>query len=237
VTGDDLDDAALRRLLAKVIGALGHDLRTPLGTIVNYASVLEGDPVPAAEEVRDIADRVRLQAKRVVDVAQLLSDALLLVASPPESTTGEAKSLMQAVLDSMNCGIRLVSPPARPEDEPGAVELDPRIVGFAVQAWLAVERIVRPELPREARLRVERLDRHVRLDLEFDGGADLPVAGVPIDDYVRDVGVKIPPARRFALEIAVTLLDCCDGKLTLSGKPGRASALRLELAQGRRRER
>lgn len=237
MTGDALGDAALQCLLERVIGALGHDLRTPLGTIVNYASVLEGDPVPAACELRDIAERVRRQAKRVVDVAQLLSDALLLVASPPVSAIGEAKALLQAILDPMNCGIQLVSTPTRLEDDAGAVELDPRIVGFAVQAWLAVERSVRPELPREARLRVERLDRHVRLDLAFDGAAGLPVAAVPIDDYVRDVGVKIPPARRFALEIAVALLDCSGGKLTLSGKPGRASALRLELAQGRRSER
>jgi hypothetical protein len=237
VTGDGLGDAALQCLLEKVVGALGHDLRTPLGTIVNYAAVLEGDPVPATCELRDIAERVRRQAKRVVDIAQLLSDALLLVASPPVSVCGEAKSLLQAVLDPMNYRIRLVSSPTPPGVAPGAVELDPRIVGFAVQAWLAVERTVRPELPCEARLRVERLDRHVRLDLAFDGAADLPVAAVPIDDYVRNVDVKIPPARRFALEIAAALLDCSGGKLTLSGKPGRDSALRLELAQGRRRER
>jgi len=237
VTGDEVGDAALRRFLAKVGGALGHDLRTPLGTIVNCAAVLEGDPVPADGEIRDLADRVRRQAMRVVDVAQLLSDALLLVASPPMTVTGEAITLLQSIVDETNRGIRLVPAPMQPDDAPRVIEVDPRVVGFAAQAWLAVEGVVRPELPREARLRVERLDEDLRIELAFDGAADLPVAAVPIDEYVRDVGVKIPPARRFALEIALALLECSGGELTLSGKPGRGPALRLKFTQGRLCER
>lgn len=237
MTGDEPGDAALRRFLAKVVGVLGHDLRTPLGTIVNCAAVLESDPVPAHEEIRDLADRVRRQARRVVDVAQLLSDALLLVASPPMTVTGEATTLLQSIVDETNRGIRLVPTPTQPDETPQVIEFDARVVAFAAQAWLAVEEVVRPELPREARLGVERRDGHVRIELAFDGAADLPVAAVPIDDYVRDVGVKIPPARRFGLEIAVALLDCGGGELTLSGKPGRGPALRLDLSQGRRRAR
>jgi len=237
VTGGELGDAALRRLLMKVVGALGHDLRTPLGTIVNCAAVLAGDPVPADGEIRDLADRVRRQARRVVDVAQLLSDALLLVASPPMTVTGEAITLLQSVLDETNRGIRLVPAPMQPDGTPRVIDVDPRVVGFAAQAWLAVEETVRPELPREARLRVERLDEHLRIELAFDGAADLPVAAVPIDEYLRDVGVKIPPARRFALEIAMALLECSGGELTLAGKPGHGPALRLKFTQGRRCER
>ena len=237
MNGGEPGDAALRRFLAKVVGVLGHDLRTPLGTIVNCAAVLEGDPVPAAGEIRDLADRVRRQAMRVVDVAQLLSDALLLVASPPVTVTGEAIALLQSIVDGTNRGIRLVPTPTPPDDARQVVEVDARVVGFAAQAWLAVEEVVRPELPREARLGVERLDEHLRIELAFDGSAVLPVAALPIDEYVRDVGVKIPPARRFALEIAAALLDCRGGELTLSGKPGRGPALRLELSQDRRRER
>jgi len=237
VTGGELGDAALRRLLMKVVGALGHDLRTPLGTIVNCAAVLAGDPVPADGEIRDLADRVRRQARRVVDVAQLLSDALLLVASPPVTVTGEAITLLQSVLDETNRGIRLVPAPMQPDGTPRVIDVDPRVVGFAAQAWLAVEETVRPELPREARLRVERLDEHLRIELAFDGAAERPVAAVPIDEYLRDVGVKIPPARRFALEIAMALLECSGGELTLAGKPGHGPALRLEFTQGRRRER
>jgi len=237
VTGDELGDAALRRFLAKVGGALGHDLRTPLGTIVNCAAVLEGDPVPADGEIRDLADRVRRQAMRVVDVAQLLSDALLLVASPPMTVTGEAITLLQSIVNETNRGIRLVQASMQPDDTPRVIEVDPRVVGFAAQAWLAVEETVRPELPREARLRVERHDGHLRIELAFEGAAGLPVAAVPIDEYVREVGVKIPPARRFALEIALALLDCSGGELTLSGRPGRGPALRLKFTQSRPRER
>jgi len=234
VNGDERGGAALRRFHAKVIGALGHDLRTPLGTIVNCAAVLEGDPAPAAEEVRDIADRVRRQAMRVIDVAQLLSDALFLAASPPESATGEANSLLQSILETTNHGIRWVPAPMRPDGPPRVIEVDPRVVGFAAQAWLAVEGIVRPELPRDARLRVERLGERLRIELAFDGRSDLPMAAVPVDEYVRDLGVKIPPTRKFALEIAEALLDCRGGELTLSGRPGRDPALRLEFAQDRR---
>ncbi len=235
--GDEPGGAALRRFLAKVLGALGHDLRTPLGTIVNCAAVLEGDPVPAAEEIHDLAERVRRQAKRVVDVAQLLSDALHLVVSPPETEAGDANTLLQAILDQARGGIQLVSAPPRTDDAPRAIAIDPRVVGFAVQAWLAVEGVVRPELPREAQVRVEHLDQHVRIELAFGGAGDSPDAAVPIDEYLRDVGVKVPPPRRFALEIAAAVLDCKGGALTLSGRPGRDPALRLEFAQGRRRER
>jgi len=124
-------DAALRRLNERIARGLGHDLRTPLGTIVNCASLLDGDAVPDAAAVRDATARIRRQAGALADASQLLADALRIAAQPPELRAGAPLALLRALADEIGAGVRLREAPARTAAAPAALALDARRVGYA----------------------------------------------------------------------------------------------------------
>ena len=66
-------------LLERVRRALAHDLRTPLGTIGNYATILEYHDQAKPEEVRAFATRIRASVARTSLMLTQLTDALTLV--------------------------------------------------------------------------------------------------------------------------------------------------------------
>jgi hypothetical protein len=226
-----MSDPALRRLLEKIARALGHDLRTPLGTITNCAALLDGDVGSDEAALREVVARIRRQAAAVVDEAQLLSDALKIAAQPGERRAGEPLALLREIASGLGADVRLRDPtPSSPA--PAEIAIDPRLVAFAWRAFFAVERSVRGRLPAEAELRVARAAGGEVVELGFDGAL---AAAPPFVDPTRWVGggdgdaPPIPAVARLALELAGELLALAGGALDAAGAPGRGCVLRLRL--------
>src|SRR6187399_443842 len=94
---------ALARFLQRVHKSFSHDLGAPLGSIVNYACVLEsGQALPArsgenessaatpdthGQEVRELGRRIRTNAMRAARMLQLLATATGLASRPLHGET------------------------------------------------------------------------------------------------------------------------------------------------------
>jgi hypothetical protein len=223
-------DDALRRLHERIARGLGHDLRTPLGTIVNCASLLDGGAAPDAATVRDAAARIRRQAGALADATQLLADALRIAALPPELRSGAPLPLLRALAEEIGAGVKLREVPAAAA--PASLALDTRRVGYAWRAFLAIERTARAPLPAEAEVRVARAADGDSIELGFDR----ELAAAP--DWIAPSGwasageARLAPLARLTLEVGGDLLAATGGTLEVAGAPGRGSALRLRLPIG-----
>jgi signal transduction histidine kinase len=222
-------DDALRRLHERIARGLGHDLRTPLGTIVNCASLLDGGDAPDAATVRDAAARIRRQASALADASQLLADALRIAAQPPALRSGAPLTLLRALAEEIGAGVRLREAPAGAAAVPAALALDARRVGYAWRTFLAIERTARATLPAEAEVRVARSAADASIELGFDGALAAAPAWVAPPDWARSAESRLAPLARLTLEVGGDLLAATGGTLEVAGAPGRGSALRLRL--------
>src|SRR5260221_11576542 len=131
-----MGDPALRRLLERIARALGHDLRTPLGTITNCAALLDGDVGLDESALRETVARIRRQTAAVVDESQLLSDALKIAAQPGERRAGEPVALLREIASGLDADVRLRDPPP-PSSAPAEIAIDPRPVPLPWRAFFA----------------------------------------------------------------------------------------------------
>lgn len=222
-------DAALRRLHERIARALGHDLRTPLGTIVNCAALLDGVGAPGEAGLRDATARIRKQAGALADASQLLADALRIAAQPAELRTGAPLALLRTLAGEIGAGVELQEAPAAKDAAPAELPLDARRVGFAWRAFLAIERTARPQLPAEAQVRVARTADGDSIELGFDGALAAAPAWVAPSGWAGGGEARLTPLARLALEVAAELLAAGGGTLEAAGAPGRGAALRLRL--------
>src|SRR5688572_17583670 len=106
---------ALARFLQRVHKSFSHDLGAPLGSIVNYACVLEsGQSLPSrpasdddsasapsdahAHEVRELGRRIRTNAMRAARMLQLLATATGLASRPLHGESADALPLAKSIL-------------------------------------------------------------------------------------------------------------------------------------------
>ncbi len=92
-----VDGEALQAFMRSVRAILGHDLRTPLGTIVNYASILEED-AGLDPGLRELPRRIRGQAMQAAEMLQLLLDATLLASSAPAPIPVDPEALLHSIV-------------------------------------------------------------------------------------------------------------------------------------------
>src|SRR5262245_44128836 len=127
---------ALARFLERIRRAFSHDLRTPLGAIVNYAAVLESPQVPSADDLQDLARRIRGNAHRTTRMIQGLASVVDLASRPLRSSGTDLANLASSVLlDAGGLGEVCTLPAgARP-----VADVDAEVLGFAWRAWVAVQ--------------------------------------------------------------------------------------------------
>lgn len=222
----------LIRFLDRIRHAVSHDLRTPLGTIVNYASVLEASQGPGSYETRDLAVRIRKNAQRSARMVQLLVTVIGLASRPLATSTTDLLVLLRSILsDAGGSGsVQLL-----PTSQAAIAPVDAEVVGFAWRAYLATESDSAGRPLDGVGLLVRQDDASVQIDLCCAGQEPTSPeesAAVERTDLLGYLRFSHGPARlenSLGLGLAEELLVCHGGALEMFGKPGGRSRMRIQL--------
>ncbi len=212
--------------IERVRRALGHDLHTPLGTIANYAAILEYQNLGKPEEVRLFAGRIRSSAMRMAAMLRQMAEAIRLTESERSAAPLDLSALVRSLTTEMNLR---VSYPAHGREPAHPVNVDRELLAYAWRAFLAVNAEVSSTTGFDLDVEVE--DRTITLWV----GAARPESApehVTASKFSDDATESVPPESCFALGIAEWLVQEHGGAIGLWGRPGR-SALRVELAAQR----
>lgn len=247
---------ALARFLERVHKSFSHDLGAPLGSIVNYASVLEsgqalhsleprGDLPPHGGtmldappgiapglEVRELGRRIRTNAMRAARMIQLLATATGLASRSLHAGSTDVLPLARSVL--MDAGGRgqvrgVTSPAERGATRPSEalVDLDPDLIGFVWRAYVAVENDARGKPTDEASLQVLEQDGQLSIEMRCCDNGSMPGERSDATNFMLQ---NVGPARMetsMGFGLAVDLVLSHGGAFEVWGRPGRSSALRL----------
>lgn len=224
--------SSLTTFLERIRKSFSHDLRTPLGAIVNYAAVLEAHPGEDGAEVRDLGRRIRGNALRMSRMIQMLATATGLAARPLAATTTDLPALARSILVDAG-GRGVVSVTSANTD--ALTIVDAEVVGFAWRAYVSVERDARGRAPDALALSVGHDVGALSMELSCSGvdGSLTRLAAesgsAELSGFLRyDNG----PERNecaFALTLARDLILSHGGDVTVRGRPGAASALCVRL--------
>jgi signal transduction histidine kinase len=214
----------LNAFLERVKKTLGHDLRTPLGTIANYAAVLEQTPRDEGDDVRRMAQRIRANAMGVATMLEQTLGALLLAARPPAPAPFDATALLAKIARELAHGIAVVGDAKAAEV--GAFQFDAALVAFV---WKTFVELVRSESPAIAcRAWIARHDEDERAVLVLSlGREDDGAAAVALEKFLTREPDDAAPVRSFGLALCRELVAARGGALEVAGRAGAAVVLRV----------
>lgn len=214
-------------LLERLRKALAHDLRTPLGTIGNYATILEYHDQAKPEEVRAFAGRIRTSVVRTASMLTCMTDALSLAMRKNAKQGAEPATILRSLLSELGIHGHFA---ANAEDPLKCLELDPDLLTFCWRAFLGITAPSAPQGGLELDIACSVEDGRVSVDLLL--GAQHPeadVAGINCSVYVLRHFDSPAQDACFAMSIAENLVAARGGILEIHGKDGAASRLRLRL--------
>ena len=223
-------DSSLARFLERVRSSFSHDLRTPLGAIVNYAAVLESTSGAEAVEVRDLGRRIRKNAQRASRMIQLLAYATAIATRPWHAATTDVVVLAQSILvDTGGRGRVSLTPNTRTP----LLDVDAEVLGFAWRAYTQFEHDTRSSAVDDAELEFHAEPGHIRVELTCRGPTANEAVQVP-SEHVVDLSAFLRhnagPDRiesAMGLKLAQDLVISLGGDLTVWGRPGVRSGIRL----------
>jgi len=215
--------------------AFSHDLRSPIGTIVNYATVLEGTEGAEAEVVRDLSRRIRGNAQRIARMIQTLVSATSLASRSLRVSTTDLAAFARSILTDAG-GRGLVRVSARSRES--VLGVDSEVLGFAWRAFVALQADARGAPVHAAELEVVRASEQLQFELR---------CAPDVEQLPETFGQELVPAAElqsflrlnngagrlecgFGLTLAEHLIVCHGGKFAVWGRPGSSSGLRLSMA-------
>lgn len=232
---------ALARFLERVHKSFSHDLGAPLGSIVNYACVLEsgrathaGEPADTngqpqvggapSLEVRELGRRIRTNALRAARMIQLLASATRLASRPLQPASTDVLTLARTVLSDTG-GRGLVSSVAKPGGT--LVDVDAELIGFVWRAYVAVENDARGKPVDEATLQVIGEDEYLMVEMRCSGDGSVPVQSSDLTDFMHQNGGPARLETSMGFGLAEDLVLSHGGDFEVCGRPGISSVLRL----------
>lgn len=223
---------ALTRFLERVRHSASHDLRTPLGTIVNYAAVLEAKEGADAAEVRDLGRRIRGNAQRAARMVQLLAGAIALATRPLHADSTDLLVLARSILgDAGGRGDVRVSV----ESAPALARVDAEVLGYAWRAYVAVESDASGKAVDGAEVIITPGSNHLDVDFYCGTSTELPASNsrttsrVELAEFLRHNGGSSRLESSLGLGLAQELLVRHGGDLEMFGRPGMRSGMRVRL--------
>jgi signal transduction histidine kinase len=217
-------------LIERIRRALAHDLRTPLGTIANYAAILEYHGPDRPEDVRVFADRIRTGATRTVEMLQRMTDALELSRLPPSRTGLDPTGTLRAVLSDFAVRVRF---PARGAEPNERIPFDAELVSFAWRAFLSVNLEAARTGALDIDLEIEHSPAAIALDMFVGDRSDAALERVGSSRFAQDPSDGAPIDSCFALGLAEDLMEMRGGELTFWGRPGASSGVRIRFPRSR----
>lgn len=215
----------------RVLHAVSHDLRGPLGAVVAHAELLR-DEAPPGSEARERADVVREAAAHMERMIGDLLDVARLEAGhpavdpapvPPADLLREARRLLAPAAAAAGVPLRVAAAAALPPVRADRARVL-RVLGNLVQNALAASPPGRP-----VRLRAERIGDAVRFSVEDRG------PGVPPEEAERvfEAFQRGRSAGRgglgLGLAIARGLVEAHGGRIGVEARPGGGAAFRFTL--------
>jgi signal transduction histidine kinase len=225
------NQSPLARFLERIRHTVSHDMRTPLGTIVNYAAVLEANEGSDAEEVRDLGRRIRGNAQRAARMIQLLAGVVELASRPLRSAPTDLATLARSILDDAGArGSALLASGSQPT----LADVDAEVLGFAWRAFVAVESDSAGKPVESADLIVAPERGEVVVELQCGSSPGLPgaptgPASVDLSAFLRHNGGPGRIESSLGLGLAQELLIRHGGSMTVFGRPGSRSGIRVRL--------
>lgn len=215
--------------LERIRKSFSHDLRSPLGTIVNYAAVLETYDGEKAENVRDLARRIRGNAQCAARMVQLLESAVKLASSHHPAPTDVLALARSIVIDAGGGGqVALLSSASAP-----LAEIDPEVLGFAWRAYVTLESEALGKPVDDATLNVL-LAPELSLELCCGAGPSPapPGQAVALASFLRHDGGSARIESSLGMKLAQDLITSHGGELLVWGRPGAGSGLRVRFPAG-----
>lgn len=210
--------------LERIRRALAHDLRTPLGTITNYAAILEyqGDNKPT--DVRLFAGRIRQSAVRAAMMLQHVTDAIVLSGRAPSREAVDVPGLVRSMLSEISVRARY---PAHGEEPPERLPVDGDVLAFAWRAFLSIYAEAAGDALLDLDVEVASDGARYTLDMWIGSRPTPSPAWTGASKYTESVLGSSPPESCFALCLAEDLIRMRGGEMGLSGRPGQGSSLRV----------
>ena len=204
--------------------AFSHDLRTPLGGIVNYAAALEAKPTGTPDELSGLARRIRASALRASRMVDLLANSIALAIHPPRRAATDLVALARTLL--VEGGGRSVTVAATAPSI--SVEVDADVLAFAWRAFIAVEADASGQ-PMESATVTAVADSEQRV-IELSTTVQPPshaFTPVQLDEFLR--GNAGPGRIETALGMTLTqqVLTRHGGAMTTFGRAGAGATLRV----------
>jgi K+-sensing histidine kinase KdpD len=216
--------AGLRTFLEELRRSFSHDLRTPLGTIVNYAALLESAEGVALSDQHNFARHIRRNAMRAANMLEHLSSAAILASRPAAPETVDVEDLLERALlaSGGKDRIRVVSDGDVPP-------LDSALLQFVWTSYVSLETDVRGQAPTAVELAILPAEGRVVLTVTIGDAEAAKLAPIELSRFLADAGENARPESRHALRLAADVIELHGGSIALFGRAGASSSLSLTL--------
>lgn len=226
VVGPEIDASRLAAFGEILRSTLRHDLRTPLGTIVNYATILETPQGPRPEEIAQFAQHIRQNAMRTAGMLDCLSTAAALALKSAPTSDVELSALLQRTMSELGGRDGRVET----SGDPLAKGVSPQLLAFVWRSFLCLDRDVRGRLPKEVELTHATTEDGDGIELCVGPCSDDSTPAVEIANYLREAGDHAHPENVLAMRLSRELVLLERGSFELTGRAGVRSTIKLRLA-------
>lgn len=204
--------------------AIAHDVRTPLGTIVNYAAILEASDATASQEVRGVARKIRASAMRAAGMLQQISGAISVLSRGSDISEVELAPFLRECFEAASHGR---SPRLESSGGLEHMRCSASTCAFLWKTLFQLDRELRGESPERVEYEAVEQDGQLVLTVWLGGrNQELP----EVHDWaslMREEHERISADTRIALELSLALIQACRGQCTLHGQLGFRCALRV----------